>query len=160
MRKDTSQFSSLSEARDAFTQALKLHEHYVYHVGYEDGFNAGWEAAISHLSDSKPDSLHFNDKSELSQKDFQADNDFLEDSDSESEADQGQETDFSARDAIVALIEQQPGLTRQTIIQRSLATVPNMTERRVRMALQRLKTSGDLRCQDNRWYVIEKRRAV
>ena len=46
--------ASLHDARETFFKGLKNHEHTIYQLGYEDGFSAGWEAAVNRLSEVKP----------------------------------------------------------------------------------------------------------
>lgn len=131
--------SSLHEARDSFFKALKVHEHAIYKLGYEDGYKAGWEAALSKLAETKP-SVTF---------------------ETSGPADLGhllyKKTDEKPmQDTLLHIIKLHPGLKRQEIVEAARKPLPNLNERAVRTALQRMKNAGELQVIDSKWYLIDK----
>jgi hypothetical protein len=135
---DDQRLTSLNEARDVFLRALKNHEHFVYRLGYEAGFAAGWEALVRRLSTAKPDEAAVPPHGDLS--------DLM----------QQHESEIPARDTLIAIIKQAPGLQRHEVVEIARKSLSHLTERTVRTALQRLKEAGELRVEDNRWYVAVK----
>jgi hypothetical protein len=134
--------ASLNEARDTFFKALKDHEHYVYKLGYEAGFAAGWEAVVRRLSSATPDEAvvpPYGDLSDLMQH---------------------HEGEIPARDSLIAIITQSPGLQRHEVVETARKSLSHLNERTVRTVMQRLKEAGELRVEDNRWYVAVKAAAT
>ena len=135
--------ASLHDARETFFKGLKNHEHTIYKLGYEDGFAAGWEAAVSRLSEVKPgvgvSTVPSRDLTNILQQEPE---------------------EIPAHDTLMAIIVQTPGLTRQEIVETARKGLSTMNERTVRTALQRMKTAGDLEVEDNRWYVADKQKAA
>jgi hypothetical protein len=125
---------SLDAARDIFFSALKTHEEFVYKLGYEAGFQAGWEAFVKHLSQSKPDPSMVDANAEFSEL---------------------HRDEIPARDALVSIVEQTPGLGRQEILEQAKKSL-TLSERSLRTALQRLKETGLLRVEEGKWYVAFK----
>lgn len=132
--------ASLHDARETFFKGLKNHEHTIYQLGYEDGFSAGWEAAVNRLSEVKPGA----GVSTVPSKDL---TNILRQVPEE----------IPAHDTLMAIIEQTPGLLRQQIVETARKGLSTLNERTVRTALQRMKTAGELVVEDNRWYVAEKK---
>ncbi len=130
--------ASLSESRDLFLRALKEHEQFVYKLGYEAGFAAGWEALVRRLSTVKPDEASVPPHRDLS--------DLM----------QQHETEIPARDTLIAIIKQAPGLQRHEIVEIASKSLSHLSERTVRTALQRLKDAGELRVEDGKWFVAVK----
>jgi len=135
----TKRLSSLHEARDAFFNALKVHEHSIYKIGYEDGYAAGWEAAVNRLSEVRPEAnLATSGPTDLSHLLHQ------------------RTEEVPAHEAILDVIKPNPGLKRQEIIDIARKTLPNLNERTVRTALQRMKNAGELTVVDSKWYLADK----
>ncbi len=132
--------ASLHEARDTFFKALKTHEHSIYKLGYEDGFQAGWEAALSQLSQLKPE-VNFvsNGPTDLGHLLHR-------------EADE-----IPTRDTILRILSQNPGIKRQDLVELAEKQMPTLNERSVRTALQRMKNAGELKTVENKWFLAEKR---
>jgi hypothetical protein len=135
--------ASLHEARDAFFKALKVHEHTIYKLGYEDGYSAGWEAALSKLAEIKP-AANFapsgpTDLGHLLYK---------------------QTDETSTQDTLLDIIKTNPGLKRQEIVEAARRPLPTLNERTVRTALQRMKNAGELQVVDSKWYPTEKQSKV
>ncbi len=135
--------ASLHDAREAFFKSLKTHEHAVYQLGHQDGFSAGWEAALSRLSEARPGV----GTSTVTPKELAV-------------ALRQEPEDVSARDTLRALIEETPGLLRQQIVEAANKGLSTLNERTVRMALQQMKGAGELLVEDNRWYVADKQKAA
>jgi hypothetical protein len=133
--------ASLHNARELFFKALKAHEHSMYKLGYQDGFNAGWDEAVQRLSQVKPEGnyLPVSNTNDLSALLHQDDGDEL-----------------SAQDKLIAIIAKAPGLQRHEIVQIARKTLSSVGERTVRSALQRMKNAGELVVADNKWYVADK----
>ena len=133
--------ASLHVARDGFFKALKDHEHAIYKLGYEDGFGAGWEAALSRLAELKPEAKFKTsgptDLSHLLHK---------------------QQGEVPTHDILLDIIENTPGLLRHEIIDSARKKMPTLNERTVRTALQRMKNAGDLRVAESRWYLVDKQK--
>jgi hypothetical protein len=127
----------LSDARDVFISALKTHEHFVYKLGYEAGFQAGWEAVVQRLASQKPD---------LSLAPGHEDPE---------EAVPHQEMVGPARDTLMTIITHTPGLERHEIIE-TARKAANLSDRCLRMALQALRDAGVLRVEGGRWYPVLK----
>jgi hypothetical protein len=128
--------ASLNTARDVFLRALKMHEQFVYKLGYEAGFQAGWEAVVQRLAQTKPDlSLVSNDR-QLSELHH--------------------DVEIPARDTLLAIVANSPGLERHDIVEMAQKSVTTLSERTLRTALQRLKDIGVLRVDDGKWYVVVK----
>lgn len=130
--------TSLNEARDVFLNSLKNHEQFVYRLGYEAGFAAGWDALVRRLSTTKPDEPVLPDHRNVS--------DLLEQ----------HEGEIPARDTLMAIVKQAPGLQRHEIVEIARKSLSHLTERTVRTALQRLKEAGELRAEDGKWFVTVK----
>jgi hypothetical protein len=135
--------ASLHEARDSFFKALKLHEHAIYKLGYEDGYSAGWEAALSKLAEIKP-AANFSptgptDLGHLLYK---------------------QSDEKPTHDTLLHIIKHHPGLRRQDIVEAARKPLPTLNERTVRTALQRMKNAGELQVADGKWYLAEKQGRV
>ncbi len=130
--------ASLNEARDLFLRALKDHEQFVYRLGYEAGFTAGWEALVQRLSMTKPDEPAVPPHRDLN------------------ELIQQHEGEIPARDTLIAIIKQAPGLQRHEIVEIARKSLSHLTERTVRTALHRLKEAGELRVEDGKWFVAVK----
>jgi hypothetical protein len=132
--------ASLHDARETFFKGLKNHEHTIYQLGYEDGFSAGWEAAVNRLSEVKPgagvSTVPSRDLTNILRQEPE---------------------EIPAHDTLMAIIEQTPGLLRQQIVETARKGLSTLNERTVRTALQRMKTAGELVVEDNRWYVAEKK---
>jgi hypothetical protein len=142
MTNATRRLASLHDARETFFKGLKNHEHTVYQLGYEDGFGAGWEAAVNRLSEVKPGAgVSTVPSRELTNILRQA------------------PEEVPAHDTLMAIIVKTPGLIRQEIVETARKGLSTLNERTVRTALQRMKTSGDLIVEDNRWYVADKPKA-
>lgn len=141
--KDPSQrLSSLHHAREIFFKGLKNHEHTIYQLGYEDGFSAGWEAAASRLTEVKPGS----GVSTVASREL---TNIL----------RQEPEEIPARDTLLAIIEEAPGLLRQQIVETARKGLSTLNERTVRTALQRMKTAGELIVEDNRWYLAAKQKS-
>lgn len=138
MAENDQRLASLNEARDLFLKALKDHEHFVYRLGYEAGFAAGWEALVRKLSMTKPDEPAVPPHRDLS------------------ELMQQHEGEIPARDTLIAIIKQAPGLQRHEIVEIASKSLSHLTERTVRTALQRLKEAGELRVEEGKWFVAVK----
>jgi hypothetical protein len=133
--------ASLHDARETFFKGLKNHEHTIYQLGYEDGFSAGWEAAVNRLSEVKPGSgVSTVPSRELTNILRQ------------------EPEEIPARDTLIAIIDETPGLLRQQIVETAGKTPSSLNERTVRTALQRMKAAGELLVEDNRWYVANKQK--
>lgn len=130
--------ASLHDARETFFKGLKNHEHTIYQLGYEDGFSAGWEAAVNRLSEVKPGS----GVSTVPSKDL---TNIL----------RQEPEEIPAQDTLLAIIEGTPGLLRQQIVEQARKGLSTLTERTVRTALHRMKSAGELIVEDNRWYVAD-----
>jgi hypothetical protein len=130
--------ASLNEAREVFVRALKTHEHFVYKLGYEAGFAAGWDAVVRRMSQAKPDFSMADEKQELS------------------ELQQHHESEIAARDTLMSIVAQTPGLERHEIIETARKNLTTLSERTLRTAMQRLKETGDLRADNGRWYIAQK----
>lgn len=135
--------ASLHEARDSFFKALKLHEHAIYKLGYEDGYSAGWEAALSKLAEIKP-AANFSpsgptDLGHLLHK---------------------QSDEKPIHDTLLHIIKLNPGLRRQEIIDAARKPLPNLDERSVRTTLQRMKNAGQLQVAEGKWHLTEKQGRV
>jgi hypothetical protein len=139
MSDNDQRLASLNEARDQFIKALKTHEHFVYRLGYEAGFTAGWDAVVRRLASTKPDLTASTDHQDLT--------DLLH----------RHESEIPARDTLIAIVLATPGLERHEIIVEAQKRLPSLSERTVRTALQRLKNAGELQVDDGKWYVTEKR---
>ncbi|MEJ2123270.1 MAG: hypothetical protein P8Y67_10745 [Alphaproteobacteria bacterium] len=135
MSENDKRLASLNEARELFIRSLKTHEHFVYRLGYEAGFAAGWDAVVRRLASTKPDLSAAPDKKDLS--------DLLPDT----------LTDSSARDTLISIVFASPGMERYQIVQEALKRLSNLSERAIHTALQRLKAVGDLYVEDGGWYV-------
>ena len=135
--------ASLHDARETFFKGLKNHEHTIYKLGYEDGFSAGWAAAVSRLSEVRPgagvSTVPSRDLTNILQEEPE---------------------EIPPQDTLLAIIEQTPGLLRQQIVETARKGLSTLTERTVRTALQRMKTAGELIVEDNRWYVADKQKAA
>jgi hypothetical protein len=131
--------ASLHEARDTFFKALKLHEHSIYKLGYEDGYAAGWDAALSKLAEIKPTAnVAPTGPTDLGHLLYR-------------------ETDETpTHDTILNIIRHNPGVKRQDLVEAARKPLPNLNERTVRTALQRMKNAGDLQVIDGKWYLSEK----
>lgn len=131
--------ASLHVARDSFFKALKDHEHAIYKLGYEDGFGAGWEAALSRLAELKPEAKFGTsgptDLSHMLHK---------------------QQREVPIQDILLEIVTGAPGLQRHEIIDSARKKMPTLNERTVRTALQRMKNTGELRVAESRWYLVEK----
>lgn len=138
MNESDQRLGSLNEARDAFIKALKSHEHFVYKLGYEAGFEAGWAALVQRLASQKPDlsmvTAH-HDPAEMLH---------------------GHEVEGPARDTLMAIITQTPGLERHEIIEAARKSVSSLSDRSLRTALQALRDAGELRVESGKWYVAPK----
>lgn len=133
--------ASLHDARETFFKGLKNHEHTIYQLGYEDGFSAGWEAAVNRLAEAKPGSgISTVPSRELTNILRQ------------------EPEEIPARDTLMAIIEETPGMLRQQIVETAHKGLSALNERTVRTALQQMKTAGELIVEDNRWYVADKQR--
>lgn len=133
--------ASLHDARETFFKGLKNHEHTIYKLGYEDGFSAGWAAAVNRLSEVKPGA----GVSTVPSRELTS---IL----------QQEPEEIPARDTLMAIIVQTPGLIRQEIVETARKGPSTLSERTVRTALQRMKTAGELLVEDNRWYVADKQK--
>lgn len=133
--------ASLHDARETFFKGLKNHEHTIYQLGYEDGFSAGWEAAVNRLSEVAPGK----GVSTVPSKDL---TNIL----------RQEPEEIPAQDTLIAIIEQTPGLLRQQIVETARKGLSTLNERTVRTALQRMKTAGELIVEDNRWYIADKQK--
>jgi len=142
MTKATRRLASLHDAREIFFKSLKNHEHTIYQLGYEDGFSAGWEAAVNRLSEVKPGA----GVSTTASRDL---TNIL----------RQEPEEIPAHDTLMAIIVQTPGLIRQEIVEVARKGLSTLSERTVRTALQRMKTAGELIVEDNRWYVADKQRS-
>jgi len=131
--------SSLHEARDAFFKALKVHENSIYKIGYEDGYGAGWEAALNKLAEIKPE-VNFSTQGPTDLSHLL----------------HSQSDEVPTHDTLLTIIKQHPGLRREEIIDTAAKHLPNLNERTVRTALQRMKNAGDLHATDGKWYIAEK----
>ena len=133
--------ASLHDARETFFKGLKNHEHTIYQLGYEDGFSAGWEAAVNRLSEVKPgagvSTVPSRDLTNILRQ---------------------EPPEIPAHDALMAIIVRTPGLLRQQIVETARKGLSSLNERAVRTALQRMKTAGELVVEDNRWYVADKQK--
>jgi hypothetical protein len=138
MSESDQRLGSLNEAREAFVRALKSHEHFVYKLGYEAGFEAGWEAVVRRLASQKPDlsmaPSHHNPADML----------------------HSHEVEGPARDTLMAIIAQSPGLERHEIIETARKTASSLSERSLRTALQALRDTGVLRVDSGKWYLVSK----
>jgi hypothetical protein len=128
---------SLNEARDVLLRSLKAHEHFVYKLGYEAGFAAGWDAVVRRMSQSKPDYSMIDDRQELSEVPHH-------------------ESEIAARDTLMSIVAQEPGLERHEILETARKSLTTLSERTLRTAMQRLKEAGDLRVENGRWFVAQK----
>ncbi len=132
--------SSLHDAREIFFKALKTHEHEIYKLGYEDGFSAGWDAALQRLAELRPQAAFSpaggGDVSTLLQGD--------------------EET--PAQETLLTIISKTPGLQRQEIVDMARKTLSSLSERTVRTALQRMKNAGELHVADSKWYVSRRKK--
>jgi hypothetical protein len=137
--------ASLHDAREAFFKALKSHEHSIYKLGFDDGFAAGWEAAISRLAELKPAGM--SSASSSSQGDLSV---MLK-------KDEGE---IPAHETLLKIISKTPGMQRQEIVEIACKTLSTLNERTVRTALQRMKGAGELYVEDNRWFIVERRRSA
>lgn len=139
MTNATRRLASLHDARETFFKGLKAHEHTIYQLGYEDGFSAGWEAAVNRLSEVKPgagvSTTPSRDLTNILRQEPE---------------------DIPAHDTLMSIIVQTPGLIRQEIVEVARKGLSTLSERTVRTALQRIKTAGELIVEDNRWYVADK----
>lgn len=135
--------SSLHEARDTFFKALKVHEHSIYRIGYEDGYAAGWDAALNRLAEIKPEANFTptgpTDLGHLLHR---------------------QTDEAPTHDTLLHILKHNPGLRRQEIVENARKTLPNLNERSVRTALQRMKNAGELQVIDAKWYLTEKQKKV
>jgi len=139
MSNATRRLASLHDARETFFKGVKAHEHTIYQLGYEDGFSAGWEAAVNRLSEVKPGAgVSTTAPRELTN--------IL----------QQEPEEIPANDTLMSIIVQTPGLIRQEIVEVARKSLSTLSERTVRTALQRMKTAGELTVEDNRWYVADK----
>ncbi len=135
--------ASLHLARDSFFAALKDHEHAIYKLGYEDGFCAGWEAALTRLAELKPEAkFKSTGPTDLSHLLHQ------------------QQAEVPTHDILLDILKGSPGLQRGEIVDIARKKMPTMNERTVRTALQRMKNAGELRVAENRWYLTEKRQSA
>lgn len=130
--------ASLHDARESFFKALKTHEHSIYKLGFDDGFGAGWEAAISRLAELKPAGHGSSTQGDLSAM---------------MSRDEGE---TPANETLLKIIAKTPGMQRQEIVDTACQTLSTLNERTVRTALQRMKGAGELYVTDNRWYVTDR----
>jgi hypothetical protein len=132
--------ASLHDAREAFFKALKTHEHSIYKLGFDDGFAAGWDAAITRLAELKPAGLATSstqgDLSAMLKKD---------------------EAEIPAHETLLKIIGKTPGMQRHEIVDIACKTLTTLNERTVRTALQRMKGAGELYVNDNRWFVSRRK---
>lgn len=136
----TQRLASLHEARETFFKAVKTHEHSIYKLGYEDGFSAGWEAALSRLSEIKPAAKFVTSgPGDLSHMLHE------------------QTSDVPTHDTLLGIIKENPGLQRGEIVTHARKKLPSLNERTVRTALQRMKNAGELRVTESKWYWVERR---
>src|SRR5262245_7284006 len=118
--------ASLHDARETFFKALKTHEHTIYKLGFDDGFAAGCDAAISRLAELKPAgassaSSSHGDLGAVMKKD---------------------EGEIPAHETLLRIIATTPGMQRHEIVEIACKTLSTLNERTVRTALQRMKGAG------------------
>jgi hypothetical protein len=135
--------ASLHEARDHFFKALKIHEHAIYKLGYEDGYSAGWEAALSKLAEIKP-AANFSPSgpTDLGHLLYR------------------QSDEKPTHDTLLHIVRHNPGFRRQEIVEAARKHLPTITERTVRTALQRMKNAGELQVVDGKWGLSERQAKI
>jgi hypothetical protein len=126
--------SPLEQTREDVWQAMARNERVCFDMGYDAGFNAGWDAAMRRFTaamENKPEPEPEN-AMRLPEHKGVAD------------------ADLSAKDKVLALVKDKPGLRGVEIVE-----AVGLHERTVRTALHRLKTSGQIKTEDNKWYAVE-----
>jgi hypothetical protein len=116
-------------ARSDTHAALAELERSMYAMGYDQGFNAGWDAAVRRLSAV---SMEKPTVSAPSLADL----------------------DVPAKEVVLQVIERSPGLRGVEIVDAAARSGSPVHERAVRTALHRLKSAGRIKNEDGKWFPL------
>jgi hypothetical protein len=128
-------------ARDQLFDALTNAENAVFNLGWDQGFKAGWEAHVEHMTRvfaeqaaSRPSAIAPSaPPAPVSSKIDQP----------------------TAKDLVLQIISDQPGLRGIDIVNELGKGVTPVAERSVRTALHRLKRARKIKNMSGRWYTFE-----
>jgi hypothetical protein len=130
----------LDPARRALFEALNGLETTLYNMGYDAGFNAGWDAAVRRFTaviEQRPEP----DAAPTVRPQPAKIGDRID-------------ADLPAKERVLQLIQLSPGLRGVELVEALNKDGATMPERTVRTALHRLKNSGQVRNEDGKWYAV------
>lgn len=126
----------IDSARVRLQASIADLEKSLFHLGYDYGFNAGWDAAVRRIASAgtqKPDNL-----SPPSLVDLDA----------------SAKDDPPAREVVLRLIQENPGLRGMELVAAAARAGSPLNERTIRTALHRLRAAERIRNDDGKWYAV------